>query len=102
MVVIAFVLRFALITIGHTYRFKNIDNNFSFGWEMGRIGRSLAEGQGFANPFNEPTGPTAWEPPLYPFGNGHVAACHYALERWPMGAEEIRRAGSQTRERLPA
>jgi len=67
MVVIAFVLRFALITIGHTYRFKNIDNNFSFGWEMGRIGRSLAEGQGFANPFNELTGPTAWEPPLYPF-----------------------------------
>lgn len=67
MVVIAFVLRFALITIGHTYRFKNIDNNFSFGWEMGRIGRSLAEGQGFANPFNETTGPTAWEPPLYPF-----------------------------------
>jgi 4-amino-4-deoxy-L-arabinose transferase-like glycosyltransferase len=67
MVVIAFLLRFALITVGHTYRFKNIDNNFSFGWEMGRIGRSLAEGQGFANPFNEPTGATAWEPPLYPF-----------------------------------
>ena len=67
MVVIALVLRFALIAIGHTYRFKDIDNNFSFGWEMGRIGRSLAQGQGFANPFNEPTGLTAWEPPLYPF-----------------------------------
>jgi 4-amino-4-deoxy-L-arabinose transferase-like glycosyltransferase len=67
MLVIAFVLRFGLIIIGHTYRFKNIDNNFSFGWEMGRIGRSLALGQGFANPFNEITGPTAWEPPLYPF-----------------------------------
>src|SRR5689334_23101577 len=66
-VFIAFVLRFALITIGHTYRFKDIDNNFSFGWEMGRIGRALAQGQGFANPFNEPTGPTAWAPPLYPF-----------------------------------
>jgi oligopeptide/dipeptide ABC transporter ATP-binding protein len=38
------------------------------------------------------------EPPLYPFGNGHVAACHYALERWPMGADEIRRAGSRTPE----
>jgi len=36
------------------------------------------------------------EPPLYSFGNGHVAACHYALERWPMSAEEIRRAGSRT------
>ena len=34
---------------------------------MGRIGRSLAQGQGFSNPFNETTGPTAWEPPLYPF-----------------------------------
>ena len=34
------------------------------------------------------------DPPLYPFGNGHVAACHYPLERWPMGAEEIRRAGT--------
>jgi len=43
------------------------------------------------------------EPPLYSFGNGHVAACHYALERWPMSAEEIRRAGSKTPEQpLPA
>ena len=23
--------------------------------------------KGFSNPFNEATGPTAWEPPLYPF-----------------------------------
>jgi len=67
MIVIAFALRLGLIVIGHTYKFKTIDENFSFGWEMGRIGRSLAQGQGFANPFNETTGPTAWEPPLYPF-----------------------------------
>src|SRR6202166_578926 len=67
MIVIAFVLRLGLIVIGHTYKFKTIDDNFSFGWEMGRLGRSLALGQGFANPFNETTGATAWEPPLYPF-----------------------------------
>src|SRR5919202_983882 len=36
------------------------------------------------------------EPPLYPFGDGHVAACHYALERWPMTAAEMRRASAQT------
>jgi oligopeptide/dipeptide ABC transporter ATP-binding protein len=36
------------------------------------------------------------EPPLYSFGGGHVAACHYALERWPMTPEEMRRAGSKT------
>jgi oligopeptide/dipeptide ABC transporter ATP-binding protein len=35
------------------------------------------------------------EPPLYPFGNGHVAACHYPLERWPMQADEMRRPTSR-------
>jgi len=66
-VFVAFALRLGLILIGHTYRVRTNDGNFSFGWEMGRIGRSLASGQGFSNPFNETTGPTAWEPPLYPF-----------------------------------
>jgi oligopeptide/dipeptide ABC transporter ATP-binding protein len=32
-------------------------------------------------------------PPLYPFGDGHVAACHYPLEHWPMSEEEMRRPG---------
>ena len=66
-VLLALALRLGIIVIGHTYKFKTLDDNFSFGWEMGRIGRALATGQGFSNPFNEPTGPTAWEPPLYPF-----------------------------------
>ena len=64
---IAFALRVCWIVIGHTYRFKSTDNNFSFGWEMGRIGASIASGHGFSNPFGPPTGPTAWEPPLYPY-----------------------------------
>lgn len=67
MVLFALALRMGIIVIGHTYKFKTLDDNFSFGWEMGRIGRALATGEGFADPFNEPTGPTAWEPPLYPF-----------------------------------
>jgi 4-amino-4-deoxy-L-arabinose transferase-like glycosyltransferase len=67
MVVIAFVFRLGLIVIGHTYKFRTDDNHFSFGWEMGSIGRSLALGQGFSNPFGVSTGATAWEPPLYPF-----------------------------------
>jgi len=66
MVLIAMVLRLGFIVIGHTYRFKTLDDNFSFGFEMGRIGRSLAEGHGFSSPFSGSTGPTAWEPPLYP------------------------------------
>src|SRR5512132_1993512 len=34
------------------------------------------------------------EPPLYPFGEGHVAKCHYPLERWPMEANEMRRGAT--------
>lgn len=66
-VAIAFVLRVGWILIAHTYKFKPTDANFGFGWEMGRIGASLASGHGFSNPFGPPTGPTAWEPPLYPY-----------------------------------
>ncbi len=75
-VLIAFGLRIGYILIGHTYKFhsdkqtlavQTNEKNFDFGFEMGRVGRSLAQGKGFSNPFNEPTGSTAWEPPLYPF-----------------------------------
>jgi oligopeptide/dipeptide ABC transporter ATP-binding protein len=44
------------------------------------------------------------EPPLYPFGGDHVAACHYPLERWPMSADEMRRGATKRspEEALPA
>ena len=64
---IAFLLRLSWILVGHTYKFKTSDDNFSFGWEMGKIAASLASGHGFSNQFGPVTGPTAWEPPLYPF-----------------------------------
>src|SRR5579864_603529 len=66
-VTIALALRVGWILIGHTYKFKAADDNFGFGWEMGRIGASVASGQGFSSPFGPTTGPTAWEPPLYPY-----------------------------------
>ncbi len=67
MVAIALFLRVGWIIAGHTYKFKPIDNNFGFGWEMGRIGAAIAAGRGFSDPFGVPSGPTAWEPPLYPY-----------------------------------
>lgn len=72
MVFIAAFLRIGWIIIGHTYKFKIADHNFGFGWEMGRIGAAIASGHGFSNPFDAPTGPTAWEPPLYPYLIGGV------------------------------
>lgn len=66
-VAIGLALRLGYILIAHTYKFKPQDNNFGFGWEMGRIGRAIATGRGFADPFDGQTGSTAWEPPLYPY-----------------------------------
>ena len=63
---VGFVVRVLAITIAHTYRMRVLDDHFEFGWEMGRIARSLATGHGFASPFNGNSGPTAWTPPLYP------------------------------------
>jgi 4-amino-4-deoxy-L-arabinose transferase-like glycosyltransferase len=67
MVAIALLLRVGWILVGHTYKFKSQEQNFGFGFEMGRIGAAIASGHGFSNPFVAPTGPTAWEPPLYPY-----------------------------------
>src|ERR1043165_5333558 len=66
-VVIAFMVRLALMTIGRTYRFSPRNDHFGFGWETGRIARAIALGQGFSNPFNGITGPTAWIAPAYPY-----------------------------------
>src|SRR5438067_6248927 len=67
MVLLALLLRLAVITIGQTYRVNPRQDHFGFGWETGRIARSIAEGQGFSSPFHGTTGPTAWVAPLYPY-----------------------------------
>jgi peptide/nickel transport system ATP-binding protein len=76
--------------------------------ELGRARQSIVLEGDVPSPVNPPSGcrfhprcPRFQEghcdvddPPLYPFGHGHVAACHYPLERWPMNAEEMRRPSS--------
>lgn len=67
MVAVGFLLRLAAILVLHTYRYRSAEGHFDFGYEMGRIAASIASGHGFSNPFQTTTGPTAWEPPLYPY-----------------------------------
>jgi 4-amino-4-deoxy-L-arabinose transferase-like glycosyltransferase len=64
-VTIALILRLvvALSTVGD--QFSPQRDHFSFGWETGRIARSVALGEGFSSPLHAPTGPTAWMPPVY-------------------------------------
>jgi hypothetical protein len=63
---VGFALRVLVIVVGHTYRVRVNADHFDFGFEAGRIARSLVLGHGYANPFNGTSGPTAWLPPLYP------------------------------------
>jgi hypothetical protein len=72
MVLVSFLLQVAAVAVFHTYRFRPADNHFGFGWEMGRVGQAIAEGKGFSNPYGAQTGPTAWEPPIYPYLIGGV------------------------------
>jgi hypothetical protein len=44
----------------------NRNMNWELGHEYFNIARSLAAGEGFANPFPGRTGPTAWMPPVLP------------------------------------
>jgi len=67
MVLLSFLLQIAAIGIFRQYHTRPGEDNFGFCFEMGRIGRSIALGQGFSNPYGGNTGPTAWEPPLYPY-----------------------------------
>jgi len=72
LMLISFVLQIAAIGILRQYKTRTGEDHFGFGWEMGRIARSIALGEGFSNPYGGHTGPTAWEPPLYPYLMGGV------------------------------
>lgn len=71
----AFVVRMAGILIARSYLFAprvpggpgEPPPHWNFGYEMGRVAASVALGHGFGSPFHGLTGPTAWQPPAYPY-----------------------------------
>ncbi len=88
MVLVAFLVRVLWIILAHTYRIRTSEDNWGFGWEIGRLGYSLANGHGFSSPFGGDTGPSAWTAPIYPwfvsvafrlFGNYSRAAAFWLL-----------------------
>jgi hypothetical protein len=44
----------------------NSNGNWGLGGEYFKIAQALAAGEGFANPFGDRTGPTAWQAPVLP------------------------------------
>ena len=82
---IALAVRIGYMTLAHTWHMRPWEDHFAFGYEMGRIGRALATGYGYADPFRGHTGPTAWVPPLYPWilaGDFKLFGVYSALSAW--------------------
>lgn len=65
--VVAFALRILLFWIVQQGGHPPIISNPPFGYETGRIARSIAQGKGFSSPLSIETGPTVWLTPVYPY-----------------------------------
>ena len=66
-VLVAFGVRLIAVAVLYPDQLDPRRDHWPFGYETGRIARSIASGEGFANPLFEKTGPTAWMTPLYPY-----------------------------------
>ena len=79
----ALLLRIALVFFASTYRIDPSDNHWNFGYEMGRIAKSIATGRGFAGPMKVGSEPTAWCAPVFPLV---LAAIFKALRIYSTGS----------------
>jgi hypothetical protein len=65
-VVVALALRLVVMAFLYPEQLEPERDHWKFGYETGRIARSIVEGKGFSNPLFADTGPTAWMTPVYP------------------------------------
>ena len=63
----ALVVRLVAMSFLYPEQLDARQDHFRFGFETGRIARSIAAGKGFASPLYDDTGPTAWMTPVYPY-----------------------------------
>ncbi|HVP63426.1 MAG TPA: glycosyltransferase family 39 protein, partial [candidate division Zixibacteria bacterium] len=67
MLLVGFAVRIATIPLAIGDHLNPAWDHWKFGWEMGRVARSLYLGHGFASPiWGVESGPTAWVMPGYP------------------------------------
>jgi 4-amino-4-deoxy-L-arabinose transferase-like glycosyltransferase len=67
MILAAFLIRLLVIPLDIGDVLNPNRGHWDFGWEEGRIARSIAAGEGFSSPLFGKTGPTSWTTPVYPF-----------------------------------
>jgi hypothetical protein len=66
-VVVALVIRLVVMVFLLPEQLEPQRDHWHFGYETGRIARSIAQGRGFSSPLFGDTGPTAWMTPVYPY-----------------------------------
>jgi len=67
MVLVALAIRLVVMVFLLPEQLEPQRDHWHFGYETGRIARSIVEGKGFGSPLFEDTGPTAWLTPVYPY-----------------------------------
>lgn len=67
MVVVALAIRLAVIPFLISDQLSPQRDHWRFGYETGRVARSIVQGHGFGNILFGNTGPTAWQTPVYPY-----------------------------------
>src|SRR5260370_19064370 len=67
MVLVALAIRLVVMVFLLPEQLEPQRDHWRFGYETGRIARSIAQGRGFSNPLFGGTGPTAWMTPVYPY-----------------------------------
>jgi 4-amino-4-deoxy-L-arabinose transferase-like glycosyltransferase len=66
-VIAALALRLLVMAFTYKIQLDPSQDHWAFGWETGRVARSIATGHGYSSPYSEPTGPTALIPPVYTY-----------------------------------
>jgi 4-amino-4-deoxy-L-arabinose transferase-like glycosyltransferase len=57
----------AVMCFAYKIQLDPSQDHLAFGWETGRVARSIVNGEGFSSPYSVPTGPTALIPPVYTY-----------------------------------
>jgi 4-amino-4-deoxy-L-arabinose transferase-like glycosyltransferase len=64
----AFALRMLVFYLGSQTNLAPVRLNLPFGYELGRVARAIAAGDGFSSPLRMvDTGPTVWFTPIFPY-----------------------------------
>lgn len=65
--IVAFTVRIVFLWNEQRHALIPLNASSPFGYETGRIARSIAVGKGFSSPLSIESGPTGWLTPVYPY-----------------------------------